>query len=120
VTADTARKLLVKKAGSKENSVGFFGWADDYLFRSPVDALNEPNAFLTQVARFTALMASGEAPESLAFFASAGSINALNKLSAKENDTHCGGQRSQGQTNLLRVHLWQVRCQAAHRDPLEP
>jgi hypothetical protein len=51
-----------------------------------VDALNEPNAFLTQVARFTALMASGEAPESLAFFATAGSINALNKLSAKGND----------------------------------
>jgi hypothetical protein len=69
VTADTARKLLVKKSGSKENSVGFFGWTGDYLFRNPVDTLNEPNAFLTQVARFTALMASGEAPESLTSFA---------------------------------------------------
>jgi hypothetical protein len=86
VTTDTARKLLVKKAGSKENSVGFFGWAGDYLFRSPVDVLNESNAFLTQVARFTALMASGEAPESLPFFTTVGPINALNKLNAKEND----------------------------------
>jgi hypothetical protein len=48
--------------------------------------LNDPNAFLTQVARFTALMASGEAPESLAFFATVGSINVLNKVRAKEND----------------------------------
>jgi hypothetical protein len=86
VTADTVCKLLVKKAGSKENSVGFFGWADDYLFRSLVNGLNEPTVFLTQVARFTALMVSGEAPESLAFFATAGSIKALNKLSTKEND----------------------------------
>jgi hypothetical protein len=76
VTSDTALKLLVKKTGSKENSVGFFGWAGDYLFRSPVDELNAPNAFLTQTPRFTALMASGEAPEALAFFATAGSINA--------------------------------------------
>jgi hypothetical protein len=74
VTADTACKLLVKEVGSKENSVNFFGWAGDYLFRSPVDVLNELNAFLTQVARFTALMASGEAPESLGFFATVGSI----------------------------------------------
>jgi hypothetical protein len=86
VTTDTARKLLVKKSGSKENSVGFFGWPGDFLFRSPVDVLNEPNAFLTQVARFTALMASGETPESLTFFVTPGSINALNKLNTKEND----------------------------------
>jgi hypothetical protein len=74
VTADTASKLLVKKTRSKENSVGFFGWAGDYLFRSPVDALNEPTAFLTQVARFTALMASREVPESLVFFANGGPL----------------------------------------------
>jgi hypothetical protein len=86
VTSDTALKLLVKKAGSKESSIGFFGWAGDYLFRSLVDEVNAPNAFLTQTARFTALMASGDAPEALAFLATAGSINALNKLPAKEND----------------------------------
>ena len=80
VTAEDCFKVLIKKAGSKDAPLDFFGWSADMFYWDR----NKQSPLLTQVARLCAILASGRAPKALNYLVTAGCLTALNKITADE------------------------------------
>ena len=63
---------------------GFFGWRDDMLHPVCGRKLKGKRAFLNTDARFTALIATGNLPKSVAFLLTCGSLSAFHKRGVEE------------------------------------
>jgi hypothetical protein len=83
ISSEDACEIITKRAGNKRAAPDSFGWTDDMLL--PLRAKAHKHA-LVEWAKFTALLATGDIPNEVAFILTCGTITPLNKLTEEENE----------------------------------